>query len=37
MRIVNMREAKAHLSRLVQDAAQGKLFIISSLTARCIL
>ena len=29
MRVVNMREAKTHLSRLVQAAAQGEPFIIA--------
>ena len=29
MRAINIHEAKTHLSRLVQDAAQGKAFIIA--------
>ncbi len=29
MRVVNMHEAKTHLSRLVQSAAQGEPFIIA--------
>ena len=29
MRIVNMREAETHLSRLVQEAADGEPFIIT--------
>ena len=29
MRIVNMREAKTHLSRLVQAAVEGEPFIIA--------
>jgi prevent-host-death family protein len=29
MRMVNMHEAKTHLSRLVQEAAQGKPFVIA--------
>ena len=29
MRVVNMHEAKTHLSRLVQEAAQGEPFIIA--------
>jgi prevent-host-death family protein len=29
MQIVNMREAKTHLSRLVRDAENGEPFIIS--------
>ena len=29
MRAVNIHEAKTHLSRLVQDASQGKAFIIA--------
>ena len=29
MRVVNMHEAKTHLSRLVQGAAQGEPFIIA--------
>ena len=29
MRVVNMHEAKTHLSRLVQAAAQGEPFIIA--------
>ena len=29
MRSVNIREAKPHLTRPVQDAAQGKMFIIA--------
>ena len=29
MQIVNIHEAKTHLSRLVEDAAQGKAFIIA--------
>ena len=29
MRVVNMREAKAHLSRLVEAAARGEPFIIA--------
>ena len=29
MRAVNIHEAKTHLSRLVEEAAQGKVFIIA--------
>ncbi len=29
MRIVNMREAETHLSRLVQEAADGEPFVIA--------
>ncbi len=29
MKIVNIHEAKTHLSRLVEDAARGKAFIIA--------
>ncbi len=29
MRTVNMREAKAHLSRLVEQAAKGEPFVIA--------
>ena len=29
MQIVNIHEAKTHLSRLVEDAALGKVFIIA--------
>ncbi|MBF0390709.1 MAG: type II toxin-antitoxin system prevent-host-death family antitoxin [Desulfamplus sp.] len=29
MLIININEAKAHLSRLVEDAAQGKSFVIA--------
>ena len=29
MRTINMHEAKTHLSRLVEEAAQGKPFIIA--------
>ena len=29
MQIINIHEAKTHLSRLVEEAAQGKAFIIA--------
>ena len=29
MRVVNMQEAKAHLSRLVQEAVDGEPFVIA--------
>lgn len=29
MRAVNIHEAKTHLSRLVEDAARGKVFVIA--------
>jgi len=29
MEIINIHEAKTHLSRLVEEAAQGKIFIIA--------
>ena len=29
MRVVNMREAKTHLTRLVQDAVEGEPFVIT--------